>query len=147
MTIPDTSKQPRISMLRTYSLADIFTLINAACGTIAVFLCLNYAIEGEKRFLWIAFLLLPCALICDFLDGYVARRRNRQSSIGADLDSLSDIVSFGVAPAVLGFTLGLRGIWDMLILVYFILPSSPSYDAIWRLLQATFLENHYCASV
>ena len=107
-------------MLRTYSLADVFTLINAACGTVAIFLCLNYAIEGEKRFLWIAFFLLPCALGCDFLDGYVARQRNRRSSIGADLDSLADIVSFGVAPAVLGFTLGLRGIWDMLILIYFV---------------------------
>lgn len=46
--MPDTSKQPRFSMLRTYSLADVFTLINAACGTVAIFLCLNYAIEGEK---------------------------------------------------------------------------------------------------
>jgi CDP-diacylglycerol--serine O-phosphatidyltransferase len=120
MKMPDTSKQPRFSMLRTYSLADVFTLINAGCGTVAIFLCLNYAIEGEKRFLWIAFLLLPCALVCDFLDGYVARRTNRRSSIGADLDSLADIVSFGVAPAVLGFTLGLRGIWDMAILIYFV---------------------------
>jgi CDP-diacylglycerol--serine O-phosphatidyltransferase len=36
------------------------------------------------------------------------------------MDSLSDIISFGVAPAVLGFTLGMRGFWDMLILVYFV---------------------------
>ena len=41
-------------------------------------------------------------------------------SLGADLDSLADIVSFGVAPAVLGFTLGMRGAWDMLILAYFV---------------------------
>ena len=37
-----------------------------------------------------------------------------------DLDSLADVISFGVAPAVLGFTLGLRGGWDMLCLVYFV---------------------------
>jgi CDP-diacylglycerol--serine O-phosphatidyltransferase len=55
------------------------------------------------------------------LDGYVARLdRRRQSRLGADLDSLADIISFGVAPAVLGFTLGLRGGWDMLILTYFV---------------------------
>ena len=40
--------------------------------------------------------------------------------LGADLDSLSDVISFGVAPAVLGFTLGLRGGWDMLCLTYFV---------------------------
>jgi len=55
------------------------------------------------------------------LDGYVARLdRTRQSTLGADLDSLSDVISFGVAPAVLGFTLGLRGGWDMLALTYFV---------------------------
>src|SRR4051794_40666898 len=40
--------------------------------------------------------------------------------MGGDLDSLSDVISFGVAPAVLGFTLGLRGGWDMLCLTYFV---------------------------
>jgi CDP-diacylglycerol--serine O-phosphatidyltransferase len=94
-------------------------MVNAACGTVAIFLCLNHAIEDERRFLWIAFFLLPTAFLCDFLDGYVARLR-RRSSIGADLDSLADIVSFGVAPAVMGFTLGMRGVWDMLILTYFV---------------------------
>src|SRR6185437_10828773 len=55
-------------------------------------------------------------------DGYVARLdRKRQSVLGADLDSLADVISFGVAPAVLGFTLGLRGGWDMLILTYFVI--------------------------
>ena len=55
------------------------------------------------------------------LDGYVARlNKKRQSVLGADLDSLADVISFGVAPAVLGFTLGLRGGWDMVILTYFV---------------------------
>jgi CDP-diacylglycerol---serine O-phosphatidyltransferase len=114
-------KKHHFSMLRTYTLSDLFTLLNAGCGTIAIFLCLNYVTENEKRFLWIAFFLLPVALICDILDGYVARRGRRQSSIGADLDSLADIISFGVAPAVIGFTLGMRGIWDMLILTCFVM--------------------------
>jgi CDP-diacylglycerol--serine O-phosphatidyltransferase len=110
-----------LSMLRSYTLADAFTIGNAACGAIAIFLCLNFLATGERRFLWAAFVLLPTALVCDMLDGYVARlERTRQSHLGADLDSLADVISFGVAPAVLGFTLGLRGGWDMLLLTYFI---------------------------
>jgi CDP-diacylglycerol--serine O-phosphatidyltransferase len=107
-------------MLRSYTVADLFTIGNAACGTIAIFLALNYIAENGNRYLWIAFLLLCAALAFDVMDGYWARRSRRQSLLGADLDSLADIVSFGVAPAVLGFTLGLRGGWDMLILTYFV---------------------------
>lgn len=110
-----------LSMLRSYTVADALTVGNAACGTIAIFLCLDFVASNEPRFLWIAFVLLPLALVLDVLDGYVARSaRVRQSVLGRDLDSLSDVISFGVAPAVLGFTLGLRGGWDMLILTYFV---------------------------
>jgi CDP-diacylglycerol---serine O-phosphatidyltransferase len=110
-----------LSMLRSYTPADALTIGNAACGTIAIFLCLDYLAAGNRGFLWAAFLLLPLALVCDALDGYVARlNRTRQSLLGADLDSLADVISFGVAPAVLGFTLGLRGGWDMLILTWFV---------------------------
>jgi CDP-diacylglycerol---serine O-phosphatidyltransferase len=108
-------------MLRSYTAADALTIGNASCGTIAMFLCLDYIASDNRRLLWIAFLLLPLALIFDVLDGYVARAQtHRQSALGADLDSLSDVISFGVAPALLGFTLGLRGGWDMLCLTYFV---------------------------
>ena len=110
-----------MSMLRSYTPADALTIGNAACGTIAIFLCLDYIAADNRRFLWAAFLLLPLALIFDILDGYVARlNKKRQSALGADLDSLADVISFGVAPAMLGFTLGLRGGWDMVILTYFV---------------------------
>jgi CDP-diacylglycerol--serine O-phosphatidyltransferase len=110
-----------MSMLRSYTAADALTIGNAACGTIAIFLCLDYLATDSRRFLWTAFVLLPLALVCDVLDGYVARlNTRRQSVLGADLDSLADVISFGVAPAVLGFTLGLRGGWDMAILTYFV---------------------------
>ena len=109
-------------MLRSYTPADLLTIANATCGVVCIFLCLDYIAEDNRRLLWIAFLLLPLALICDVLDGWVARLNpKRQSVLGADLDSLSDVISFGVAPAVLGFTLGLRGGWDMLCLTYFVL--------------------------
>jgi CDP-diacylglycerol--serine O-phosphatidyltransferase len=108
-------------MIRSYTWADVLTIGNASCGTIAIFLCLDYLATDTPRFLWTAFILLPTALVCDVLDGYVARlNKKRQSVLGADLDSLADVISFGVAPAVLGFTLGLRGGWDMLILTYFV---------------------------
>jgi CDP-diacylglycerol--serine O-phosphatidyltransferase len=116
-----TTPRRHLSMLRSYTAADALTIGNAACGTIAIFLCLEYISAAERRFLWIAFLLLPLALVLDVLDGYVARlNRARQSVLGSDLDSLADVISFGVAPAVLGYTLGLRGGWDMLILTYFV---------------------------
>ena len=115
------SKRPHLSMLRSYTAADALTIGNAACGTISIFLCLDYLAAGSPRLLWMAFLLLPAALAFDVLDGYVARLNpRRQSVLGADLDSLADTISFGVGPAVLGFTLGLRGGWDMLILTYFV---------------------------
>jgi CDP-diacylglycerol--serine O-phosphatidyltransferase len=108
-------------MLRSYTAADALTIGNASCGTIAIFLCLDYLATGSSRYLWIAFALLPVALVCDVLDGYVARaQKSRQSVLGGDLDSLADVISFGVAPAVLGFTLGLRGGWDMVCLTYFV---------------------------
>ena len=114
-------RRRHMSMLRSYTWADLLTIANASCGTISIFLCLDYLATDNARFLWTAFILLPTALVCDVLDGYVARLdKKRQSVLGADLDSLADVISFGVAPAVLGFTLGLRGGWDMLILTYFV---------------------------
>lgn len=111
----------RLSMIRSYTLADLFTLGNASCGTVTIFLCLGFIANEKAAELWAAFLLPLVALAFDALDGYVARmNKRRQSLIGADLDSLADIVSFGVAPAVLGYTLGLRGFWDVLCLTYFV---------------------------
>ena len=112
---------PRLSMLRSYTPADVLTLGNASCGTLSVFACLSYIEDDRSTVLWAAFLLPVFALALDVADGYVARlSAARQSRLGADLDSLADIVSFGVAPAVLGYTLGLRGLWDVLLLTYFV---------------------------
>lgn len=115
------SPRPKhFSLLRTFALADLITLANAACGAGAILLCMKYLAEGSRTALWTAIVLLPTAVVADFLDGAVARWRRKHSSLGADLDSLADIVSFGVAPAVLGYTLGLRGGLDMAILIYFV---------------------------
>lgn len=102
-------------------MADWVTLGNAACGTCSIFFCLNY-LENAKYHPYIvaSFFLLPLALLFDILDGHVARYRQNSSPYGSDLDSLADVISFAVAPAVLGFTLGLRGVWDCAILAFFV---------------------------
>jgi CDP-diacylglycerol--serine O-phosphatidyltransferase len=108
-------------MLRSYTLADLLTLGNASCGALSIFACLSYIDDARSRQIWAAFVLPGIALVLDYFDGYVARlQATRQSRMGGDLDSLADTVSFGVAPAVLGYTLGLRGFWDVLCLAYFI---------------------------
>jgi CDP-diacylglycerol--serine O-phosphatidyltransferase len=115
------SAAQRLSMIRSYTWADLLTLANASCGTVSVFACLSYIAGDQSRWLWTAFVLPLFALVFDALDGYVARLHpERESRLGADLDSLADIVSFGVAPAVLGYTLGLRGLWDTMLLTYFV---------------------------
>ena len=117
MTSP--TSRPR-ALLRSFVPADFLTLGNAACGTGAIFACLNHLEQAHRALpLLIGFALLPLALLLDLADGIVARE-SRHSPFGADLDSLADVISFGVAPAVLGFTLGLRGLWDILVLCAFV---------------------------
>jgi CDP-diacylglycerol--serine O-phosphatidyltransferase len=113
-------RRRHFQMLRSFTWADLFTFGNASCGMVSLFLCLYYLTEGQRDYLWAIILILPLALVLDGLDGYVARRWGQQSSLGAELDSLADIISFGVAPAVLGFSLGLRGLWDVVILTYYV---------------------------
>lgn len=110
----------RFSMIRSFVAADILTLGNGACGTGSVLAAMHHLITAESQWLVLAMGLLPIALVLDFADGRVARWRRRSSSLGADLDSLADVISFGLAPAALGFAVGLRGAWDVAILIYFV---------------------------
>jgi CDP-diacylglycerol---serine O-phosphatidyltransferase len=116
------SKPPRrhFSMIRDFQLADFFTLGNGFAGIGAILAAMKYAVSAEAWALKLTFSLLPIALVCDVLDGRVARMRREVSMLGQELDSLADLVSFGVAPAVLAFALGMRGGWDAAILAYFV---------------------------
>jgi CDP-diacylglycerol---serine O-phosphatidyltransferase len=107
-------------MIRSFVLADFLTLGNGCCGTGSVLAAMYYLVTGEPRWLVLAMALLPVALVFDFADGRVARWRHRSSPLGADLDSLADVISFGLAPAALGFAVGLRGALDVVILLYFV---------------------------
>lgn len=108
------------SMIRDFQLADLATLANGFAGMGSVFASIHHVGGGGARSLWIAILLLPLALIFDVADGRIARWRRAVSPLGAELDSLADLVSFGVAPAVLAYALGMRGGWDVAILIYFV---------------------------
>lgn len=107
-------------MIRSFVPADFLTLGNGFCGSGSVLAAMRYLVDGDARWLVCAMALLPLALLLDFADGRVARWRHQSSSLGADLDSLADIISFGLAPAALGFAAGLRGAGDVTILLYFV---------------------------
>ena len=108
------------SMLRGMQLADLFTLANAACGVAGVFCTMVYVGSESIMYFYAAAALAPVAFIFDVLDGRVARWRHTHSALGRELDSLADVISFGVAPAALGFAAGLRGGWDWVALIYFV---------------------------
>jgi CDP-diacylglycerol--serine O-phosphatidyltransferase len=107
-------------MIRSFVAADFLTLGNGFCGSGSVLAAMQHLVTGESRWLVLAMALLPVALVFDFADGRVARWRQRSSMLGADLDSLADVISFGLAPAALGFAVGLRGALDVAILLYFV---------------------------
>ena len=113
-------KQRHFSMLREFHLADWFTLANAFCGTSAIFAAMRYLQDGDLRYLYIGMAMIPLAFVFDALDGRIARWRQVSSTLGRELDSLADIISFGVAPAALGYACGLQGGWDWVLLSYFV---------------------------
>src|SRR5215217_4924601 len=115
-----TPRRKRFSMIRSFVLADFLTLGNGFCGSGAVLAAMQFLVTGESRWLLLAMGLLPVALVFDFADGRVARWRHRSSLLGADLDSLADVISFGLAPAAVGFAVGLRGAGDVAVLLYFV---------------------------
>lgn len=107
-------------MLRTFRAADLVTLLNGFCGAGALLAFMRFCVDGERAFFWLGTALLPVAFVMDALDGWIARRTGKGSVLGKDLDSLADIVSFGVAPAGMAFAAGMRGGWDALCLVFFV---------------------------
>jgi CDP-diacylglycerol--serine O-phosphatidyltransferase len=108
------------SMIREFHLADWFTLVNAVCGTGALFSMLTYLQERDVRHVYFACGMVVVALVFDVLDGRIARWRQKNSVMGRELDSLADVISFGVAPAVIGYGCGMQGLYDRIVLTYFV---------------------------
>ena len=93
--------------------ADVITLINAASGMASIFCSIRGEFIVAAGFMVMSFIL-------DYFDGRFARLSNNQNGFGKELDSLSDVLSFSVAPAVFGFSLGINTITGIAILIVFV---------------------------
>ena len=117
-----TPRLPRhFSMIRSFHLADFFTIANGFCGMTAVFQAMAFLSTHERWRLDAAAMLVPLALFFDVLDGRIARWRHQASPLGRELDSLADVISFGVAPAAIAFAAGLDTLLDAVGLTFFAL--------------------------
>lgn len=114
-----TQKKPA-ALIREFHLADWFTLGNAVCGTAALFSTITYVQTERLAHIYFACALVFAALVFDIFDGRIARWRQKSSAMGRELDSLADVISFGVAPAVIGYGFGMQGLYDRIILAYFV---------------------------
>ena len=84
-----------------YLLPSMFTIGNMFCG----YACIVHAMRGEFH---IAAPFIGFAMVLDMLDGRIARLTGTSSDFGIELDSLADVISFGMAPAILSFSWGLQ---------------------------------------
>ena len=84
-----------------YLLPSMFTVGNMFCG----YACIVHAMRGEFQ---IAAPFIGFAMVLDMLDGRIARMTGTSSDFGLELDSLADVISFGMAPAILSFSWGLQ---------------------------------------
>ncbi len=116
---PPKSNKP-FSMIREFHLADWFTLANALCGMGALFSVMTFLETDNVKHIYIAGGLVLAALFFDVVDGRVARWRQKTSSMGRELDSLADVISFGVAPAIMAYGCGMQGFYDRIVLAYFV---------------------------
>jgi CDP-diacylglycerol--serine O-phosphatidyltransferase len=93
-------RKPRLRR-GVYLLPSLFTMGNMFCG----YLCVLYAIRGEFA---VAAPFIGVAVVLDMLDGRIARMTGTATAFGVEFDSLADVISFGIAPAVLTFMWGLQ---------------------------------------
>ena len=107
-------------MIREFHLADWFTLANAVCGVGALFSAMTFIETGVTRHVYFASALVFAALVFDKLDGRIARWRQKSSAMARELDSLADVISFGVAPALIAYACGMNGFYDRIVLAYFV---------------------------
>lgn len=111
------------AMIRQLHAADFITELNGFCGIMSVFSSLRYCLgePTDLKNVWVALAFMPFGLFFDFMDGRVARWQKKSSLLGQELDSLADLISFGVAPASLAFAIGFRSFLDTVLLTFFVL--------------------------
>jgi len=94
--------------------------MNGFCGAQSLYMSARFLVTGNPLHMWWALWLPLFGCLFDFLDGKIARWRQSSSMLGQELDSLADLVSFGVAPTVAAFAMGLRHPLDTLCLTVFV---------------------------
>ncbi|RLV90794.1 CDP-diacylglycerol--serine O-phosphatidyltransferase [Spathaspora sp. JA1] len=109
------------SLIRNLHMADFITLLNGFSGFYAIISCLRYCLTGQSNYVQRAHFFILLGLFFDFFDGRVARLRNKSSLMGQELDSLADLISFGVGPATIAFSIGFQTTVDVLFLAYWVL--------------------------
>ena len=109
------------SVIRNLHMADFITLLNGFSGFYSIISCLRYTLTGQTHYVQRAHFFILLGLFFDFFDGRVARLRNKSSLMGQELDSLADLVSFGVSPATIAFAIGFRTTVDVLFLAFWVL--------------------------
>ncbi len=107
LTPEERRERRRRAMQRSkFALPSSLTLLSVFCGFSSVVMSINAAGDDPRiHFLWAAGLLIAAAIF-DGLDGRVARATNTTSEFGVQLDSLADVLSFGMAPAILAYRYG-----------------------------------------
>ncbi|PKY07387.1 phosphatidylserine synthase [Aspergillus campestris IBT 28561] len=117
------SETGHFSMIKALHLADLVTELNGFCGVMSVLSSMRYCLGDPTEYgaIWAALAFMPFGLFFDFMDGKIARWRGKSSLMGQELDSLADLISFGMAPAAAAFALGVRTPVDHLLLSFFVL--------------------------
>jgi CDP-diacylglycerol--serine O-phosphatidyltransferase len=102
-----------MNIIRLLKVADLLTVANLCCGLLSIFF-------SSKASFAVSALLILLAVIFDFLDGRVAALLHQRHAFGKQLDSLSDLVSFGVAPAFFYFSMSSKSLLVMAVLLFFV---------------------------
>lgn len=87
--------------IRLFTIPNFLTLTNLFCGCLSVLFLTNQFGDNYIEIATAIMILMIISLVCDFLDGMTARLLNQQSPLGTELDSLADVVSFGLVPGLM----------------------------------------------
>jgi len=101
-----------MNIIKELKLADFVTIGNFSSGMLAIFFAIN------QNFVLSAILALA-AVMCDFFDGKIARATKKANELGKQLDSFSDLISFGIWPAIFGYMQGLQSPLAIIVLIVF----------------------------
>lgn len=118
-----TEDNRHFSMLRQLQIADYITMLNCYCGFNSIISSARYIMHQNAMPVYVhrAMFFTILGFFFDVIDGRVARYMHKNSVMGKELDSLADLISFGVAPATIAFSLGIQTTADVLGLSFFVL--------------------------